>query len=174
MRLRYLIVTLPLAACAGTPGPGNVYMSAIPAAGPMHDPVMAIQLERPRRERIRPEAAIATPTGSSDVELRKRLLSENDAYVACSLKNGGQLALQPENPALIAITATTLCRTQAHNLRAVADMAMGNERSGAFMHNAEVAAREHVVAFVVAMRANARQQEQQSPIDPPIKKGQDI
>jgi hypothetical protein len=174
MRLGYLIVTWLLAACAGTPGPGNAHTSALPAAAPMHDPAMSVQLERSRRERIRQEAAIATPTGSSDVELRKRLMSENDAYVACSLKIGGQLALQPENPALIAITATTLCGTQARDLRAVADMAMGNERSGAFMHSAEVAAREHVVAFVVAMRANARQQEQQSPTDPQIKKGQDI
>jgi hypothetical protein len=159
------LMLLLLAGCASAPNPAQLYMPPPPTQNAA--PVPAV---------TRPQVPIPPPAITTDVAAKKHLEIATDAYIVCSIIATESLALQPENPAHIAITATTLCGQQGRELRIAAATIVGPDRAFGFASAAEATVREHLVALVVTIRAKARQpqQEQPSQAKPPAKKGQEI
>jgi hypothetical protein len=118
--------------------------------------------------------SIASPAPSPDP--KEALQQASNAYIACSLAAAKRLALQPEDPAHIAITAMTLCSDREVALRKAVISVWGLRYYPPYMESWEKTTKEHIIALVVTTRAKARQlqDELRTRAKTPVKKDQDI
>jgi hypothetical protein len=140
----FLAATLLLAACAPTTTPETslaTNSAPVTAAGPAS------------ATEAKPGPAITSPQDISAV--RDRLKATQKSYAECVLKAAQGLALQPENPAHIAVAATQSCvRTE----RAMQDAALPvhGTRTFEYMRAARVLVQETAIGLIVRTRAAAK------------------
>jgi hypothetical protein len=151
MRYGLMLCALLVGGCAVTPNQMAVF--GLTSSGPL-----------PGRN-----ASVQRPTPDLDAKVHRHA----KAYLACALNEGRAFALQPERPENIAITAAKLCGNKAKEFREAA-ASLNRETSFAYVKDVEQTVRESVVAYVVAIRADARAAQQGISTQVPARKGQDI
>ena len=171
MRAISSLILLLLAGCSSVPSPAEVYLP----------PGNQKLLQQEQREALAAPAIAPAPApppqATPSVEPKDYLKRAHEAYIVCSLTAAKRLALQPEDPAHIAITATTLCGDQSRDLRIAATSVFGLLNAFNYMGTAESMMKEHVIAYVVTTRAKARQllqEEQRAKNKALAKKGEEI
>jgi len=103
-------------------------------------------------------------------ELHRRRERAVEAYVFCSLDAAQPLIAESETPTDIAIAATMSCYRRQEDLKAATLMMTSAESTLVAMRQAEVVAREAVIAFVVSARAKMRKRLRQQDGSAPLRK----